>query len=201
MKTVMFIIVLTMFALSACGGVTPISSIPTSTPVPPPIADVTESPTIESVENTLIETPAVQANYEKLSPSKIRIPEIDLTFELSGRLTQSVLDINNNISVPASYLTIFPANTEPYFIQEFKLSTLSLPLNLEPSGGGGGAGTENGIFMTGGTQSYQVKTPLTVGQKIQITMLLTFNEYVNVKGVIPLTIELIVEPTSTTPEG
>lgn len=192
MKTVVFVIVLTMFALSACGGVTPM----THTPLPPPTTFVTESPTIEGVENTLIETPTVPVNYEKLSPSKIRVLDINLTFELSGRLTQSALNINNDISVPVGFLTVFPANTEPSIIQEFKLSALSLPLNLEPFGGGGGGATENGIFTTGSTQSYRVKTPLTVGQKIQVTMLLTFSKYINVKGAIPLTIELIVEPTS-----
>jgi hypothetical protein len=194
MKTVMFIIVLTAFALSACG------STPT-TPAPPPTTHATESPTIESVESTLIETPTVEVAYEKLSPSKIRIPDIDLTVELSGRLTQSVLDINTDISIPVGYLTVFPANTEPSIIQEVKLSVLSLPLNLEPYGGGGGSGVENGIFMAGSTQSYHVKTPLTPGQKIRITVLVTFSEYINVKVAIPLTIELIVVPTSTTPEG
>jgi hypothetical protein len=189
MKIVMFVIILAAFALSACGGITPITPAPTNTPIPPPTAYVTESPTIEVA-------------YEKLSPSKIRIPSIDLTVELSGRLTQSTLDIDISISVPVGFLTVFPANTEPSIIQEEKLSTLSLPLNLEFYGGGGGSGTENGIFGAGGTTSYHVKTPLTVGQKIKITELITFSKYINVKGAIPLTIELIVEPASLiTPEG
>ena len=189
MKIVMFVFILTAFVLSACGGVTPITHIPTNTSIPLPTAYVTGSPTIEMA-------------YEKLSPSKIRIPSIELTVELSGRLTPSILDIEISISVPVGFLTVFPANTEPALIKEEELSTLSFPLKLEYYRSGGGSGPENGLYKARGTTSYYVKTPLTIGQKINITELVTFSEYVNVKGAIPLTIELIVEPASiSTSEG
>jgi hypothetical protein len=173
----------------------------TGTPDLSPTAQATGSPTIESIESAILETPIVQVAYERLSPSRIRIPDIDLTVELSGRLTQSVLDINTDISVPVGFLTIFPVNTEPSIIQEVKLSRLSFPINYELYGGGGGSGVVNGIFITGGTQSYRIKTPLTPGQKVQVTVFVTFSKYINVKIAIPLTIELIVEPTSIVPEG
>ena len=47
--------------------------------------------------------------------------------------------------------------------------------------------------MTGGTQSYRVKTPLTLGEKVQISGVVSFGDPVPLKGVIPFTIELVVE--------
>ncbi|MGA9398414.1 MAG: hypothetical protein WBV22_09180 [Anaerolineaceae bacterium] len=216
MKAILISCLFLLMALSACNnGGREITSemtkpaisegtpppIFTGTPEPLPTAHATGSTTIERFESDILETPTVQVAYERLSPSRIRIPDIDLTVELSGRLTQSVLDINTDISVPVGFLTVFPVNTEPSIIQEVKLSRLSFPLNYELYGGGGGSGVDNGIFMTGGTQSYRIKTPLTPGQKVQVTVLVTFSKYINVKIAIPLTIELIVEPTSIVPQG
>lgn|SRR5574341_141626 len=130
--------------------------------------------------------------YELLSSSKVKIPELDLTVEVSGRLTQSRLDINTDISVPVDFLTAVPI-TDMSIVQDVKISALSLPLTLEPDWGGGGSGVENGMFGASGTQTYLVKTPLTPGQKVQITVLVTFGERVPVKGAIPLTINLVVE--------
>jgi len=159
------------------------------------------SPTILPTETSIPSEFTVAVSYESLSPSKIRISDINLTVEASGRLTQSILNIDTNITVPASFLSTLPLGGETPIISEVKLSEMSTPLALELSGGGGGAGTENGIFMAGGTQTYTVRTPLIVGQKIRFVVMISFSEYVNVDLQIPLTIDLIVQPVSLTPEG
>jgi len=164
--------------------------------------DVNQSPSVRASKTDIpMERATPEVAYERLSPSRIRIPEIDLTLEVSGKLTESVLIICTDIAVPVGFLAVFPANTEPSIIKEVELSALSLPLQLEPDWGGGGSGVDNGMFMAGGTQTYRVKTALVPGQEIEITVTATFSEYVGLSISVPLSIHLIVEPTSSTPEG
>ncbi len=131
--------------------------------------------------------------YERLSPSKVRVPQLNLTVEVSGKLTPTRLDISMDISVPVDFLTAIPLNTDKPIVNDPEISAMSLPLILERKSGGGGSGVENNIFMAGGTQSYRVKTPLTPGDKVQFSLLVSFGEQVPFRGAIPLTVDLVVE--------
>ncbi len=168
--------VLTLAYLAGCGA---LEQIPTSTP------------TVVPLEATALPTPAA---YEMLSPSKIKFPDINLTVEVSGALTQSTLDVNTNITIPVAFMSALPMGDQTPIFKETKIVYMSTPLKLQRVGGGGGGGSENGMLTMGGGESYQVHTPLTIGQKVRLKIAVAFSEYIKNGMQVPFTLDLTVAP-------
>lgn len=143
------------------------------------------------------EAPAPTPGYERLSASAVRVPSLDLRIELSGTLTPSELIIGTDITVPYGVLQSLPEGTE--IVRRVELSEISPPLTLEATGGGGGSAVESGVFGARNFTSYDVRTPLTVGQRVRITALVTLGEPIPVSSEIPLSVELVVEPRRDLP--
>lgn len=195
---------LAFLLLSACTLTSPstprATNAPTLARTPPPLSSEA-SPTPPSTPTPSLPPSPTAEPYQRLSPSQVRVPGLNLNLELSGRLTQATLNLDLHIVAPQALLTLFPQNVEPSFIQEMRLAQLSMPLVLEPFGGGGGGGAEAGMVRNTISQLYRVKSPLFPGQRVQLTVLVTLHERLPLRATIPLTVELTVEPAPLTPEG
>lgn len=154
-------------------------------------------PSFVASEQPSPQVPTPVLGYERLSASAVRVPSLDLTIELSGTLTPSELIIGTDIALPYEALQSFPEGTE--IVRKVELSEFSSPLVLEAKGGGGGSAVENGVFGARNFTSYSVRTPLTVGQRVRITALVTVGQSIPVSGEIRLSVELVVEPTTDLP--
>jgi len=64
-------------------------------------------------------------------------------------------------------------------------------LRLGAGGGGGGGGGDFGAV--GQELAYKLSVPLSEGQEIQITALVTFNEYGGISDQVPFDLHLFVE--------
>jgi hypothetical protein len=187
----LFVFIVIAVTLFACGNPKATSTFEPTIPLTSTIEPTSTPP---PATTPVTEFDSGNVAYETLSPEKVRIsiPTTDSTLELSGRVTPSTLILTIDTSIPAS-----TADNERIFIYDPLavkgdiVSDSLQPITFEFFGGGGGSGTENGRAWGSDNLSFNVKTPLVIGQKIKVSIPITFDPKINEPEIL-LTIELTV---------
>jgi len=177
------------------------NNIPNELPsVPAPTE--TQQPTLETT--TVLLTPTTELPYEVLSPTQIRID--NTVFEVVANITPSILRFDvvgrfppDSPCVPAEFpVTTTPECYLPPIVNDVQFSFPSPEsfIELEPyggGGGGGGGGDQDQGFYVGTGLAYHVINPISVGQRVQFNVIVTFNEFFGINQPVPFELDLMVE--------
>ena len=160
----------------------------------------TESPTLSihpiatgpEVTHAPNNQPTSENNYQIISPSKIQ--KGDITYEASGKITKADFEFrkDGNGALPPNYPPEIN-NTNLVSNVKFTFSDPRSNLNLESNGGGGGGGAIDGLLKVNQEFDYRVNTPLTKGQNIRLTAIVTFAEYTGITTPVLFELDLVVE--------
>ncbi len=155
----------------------------------PELASATK--TLEITATNIIPTETPELSYQVLSPSMIK--KDNVTFEASAKL-MSCTELQFTVSgtFTADYPTPLPDNDYPFIVKQggVVLSSPDASLIRDPSFGGGGGSDENSVHVRGQGNGYFINPPLTSGQKIHLTALVSFNELFGITNPVPFDLEL-----------
>jgi len=129
--------------------------------------------------------------YAVLSP--IKISKGNITYEIVATLTKSEFRFEVDRIHSPSPVNQFPSSGGSQdFLKnvEFVYPEIGVKLDLEKTQGFGGA-DEAGNEIQG--YVYRVKTPLTIGQKIHITAIVTFESFTGISEPVPFELDFTVE--------
>lgn len=166
----------------------PASPEPTARPTANPTLPPVPTPTFAAPTETSTAEPAL--NYEVLSPTVIQKGE--LVFEVSANLLNcSQLAFQVNASLPQDFS--FAGGSSVIFenvVMEALSSQVTLRPTSSPAGGGGGAG--NNVHR-GQVQAYGIDPPLSAGQEIHLTALVTLNPAFGITQPVPFDLDVIAQ--------
>lgn len=149
------------------------------------------STTRESPKVNVTQQFSTKPSYEILSPTKIRNGNILL--EISTRLTRSNLEFRADATLPPKYEPATLESTLPELFSKVEFIFPSAAIVLEQNGGGGGGAPINGFYTVNQESAYRTKTPLISGQKIAVTIMVTFGKFTGIAEPVPFTLTLVVE--------
>lgn len=130
-------------------------------------------------------------SYEFLSPFMIRNKAKTMTFEVSATLTQTTFQFRVDALVPPEFEFSYPDYIYPDIYKSLELS-FSPSLEIEQIGGGGGSETVDGAFSLNTERDYQIKSPITIGQNIHLTAIISFGEFTGIRDPVPFEMVLTV---------
>ena len=176
------ILLASLIILAACSPAAQSTLVPSSTPVPP---TMTSLPPTETV---IPPTATPESQYERLSPTAIRIKDAVVTAD--AVISPEKFELTFHMSIPGSS----PEKIDPA-VTDIKFRFPEGPdLVLEPShgGGGGGGGDPQGYDTGSAMQGYTVNPPLVSGQLIHLIAYATFNPSTGVTEPVPFEFYLLV---------
>lgn len=171
-----------LLALVACSS----AVIPIGTPTPSSIPPTTTA--LPATETPVSPTATPVPEYERISPTAIRIKDAVITAD--AVLSPDKFELTFHSSVPGGS----PEKTDPA-VMEIKFEFPDGPeLVLEHSYGGGGGGGGDPLGYDTGTamQGYMVKSSLTSGQLIHIIAYAIINPSTGVTEPVPFEFYLLV---------
>lgn len=132
--------------------------------------------------------PTLLTDYERLSPTQIR--KDGIIFEVLAKITQIELEfeVNARGTLPASF---FHGN----IVNDLKIAFLTPgpTLALEEYGGGGGIGIADGGYVASQGFDYRITPPVAKGEKIYVTAIITFSQFIGIPSPVKFDLDLVVE--------